>query len=73
MKLADPTEFALFCCLPYQFGFYQFNIGASVLMVVHEFLRFTNLLHPGRDHLEKDEATLAHYAMALMVVQVALE
>jgi len=69
MKLSDPTEFAALCSLPYQFGFYQFNIGSTVLMVAYEFLRTTNLLRKGRDNLEKDEATLHHYMIVMALVQ----
>jgi len=69
MKLSDPTEFASLCLLPYQFGFYQFNIGSSVLMLAYEYLRMTNLHAKGKDNLEKDPATLAHYSLALMLIQ----
>eukprot|EP00656_Telonema_subtile_P050877 TRINITY_DN6705_c0_g1_i3.p1 TRINITY_DN6705_c0_g1~~TRINITY_DN6705_c0_g1_i3.p1 ORF type:complete len:2087 (+),score=541.59 TRINITY_DN6705_c0_g1_i3:135-6395(+) len=71
-KLAEPQEFAAVCCIPYQSGWFQFNMGASVVDLLHQFLCESNVRRKGVDHLEKNPGTFLHYATVMLMVRDAL-
>ena len=65
----DYMEYAQLILVAYQFGYYQFNIGAKICDIVEAFLVDDNWRRPANDNLAQRPIRIKYYWLAILMCQ----